>query len=238
MKISLPENNSLPKLHRIQWQILKKMSTDTESRFNEIKPAIMDPRRFTFHLNRLKNLELVRHDTDKGVYLLTEKAKILIAYFTDIPSWGNLPLHSAILLYIEKGGKILVVKRDSQPFLGYTGLPYFLTKQDEFIHQSANKCLTSLGLTGQLTLPLIIEFLFKNPKEVIRHAFMLTYHCSNPSGVIKESSYEGKLSWMEPEELLKVELGYDNSFDAINFFKENNNPNGATVISKVYHTPM
>ncbi|MBM3208945.1 hypothetical protein FJZ40_01490 [Candidatus Shapirobacteria bacterium] len=239
MKIAIPSNEALPRLHEIQWQILKRMSFRPESRFNEIKPKVMDPKRFTYHLNRLKNLDLVRHDFRRGVYLLTDKAKLLTAYFTDIPSWGNLPLNSGILLYIEKSNKVLVVKRDHQPFLGYVGLPYFLTQNNEFVYQSAMEGLRALGLTGKLSLPLIIEVLFKNNRgEFIRHAFMLTYYCRNPKGEVSKRSYEGELSWIEPSALLKIKLGYDNSKDVVDFFSKKQARSGVTIISKVYHTPM
>lgn len=238
-KIVLPSKETFPKLHNIQWQIIRRMSLMSESRFNQIKPKTMDPRRFTYHLNKLKELELIRHDSNKGVYLLTDRAKLLIGYFTDIPSWGNLPLHSAILLYIKKGKKILVVKRDRQPFLGYVGLPYFYTEQDEFVHQSAQNSLKLLGLDGKLKLELIIEVLFKDKQsKVIRHAFMLTYCCQNPKGEVKKRSYEGKLFWMKPTELLKVKLGYDNSRDIVEFFAKKRIRTENTIISKIYHASM
>ncbi len=126
-KIAVPTGEALPKIHQVQWRILRAMSLSASSRFNEIKPKLMDPKRFTYHLDKLQDLGLVTHDKVAGTYTITDKGKVLIAYFTDIPSWGNLPLHSGIMLYIEKEGKVAVVQRDSQPFLGYTGLPYFST---------------------------------------------------------------------------------------------------------------
>lgn len=232
------ENEAFPKLHPVQWQIIKRMSLSPESHFNELKPETMDPTRFTYHLNKLKDLELIRHDPDRQVYLLTDKAKALIGYFTDIPSWGNLPLNSAIMLYVLKDNKVLVVKRDEQPFINFTGLPYFYTEKDEFVHQSAQRALESLGLKGELSLDLIIEVLFKDKKEeVVRHAFMLTYFCKDPGGILCQKSYEGKLFWLSPADFLKSKPGYDNTKDVVNFFIQERPRTGVTVISKTYHTP-
>ena len=231
-------DETFPKLHPVQWQIIKQMSLLSEPHFIDLKPKTIDPRRFTYHLYKLKELDLIRHDAERQSYFLTDKAKALIAYFTDIPSWGNLPLNSGIMLYVLKENKVLVVKRDKQPFIDYTGLPYFYTEKDEFVYQSAQRSLQSLGLTGDLSLDLIIEVLFKNKEEeVIRHAFMLTYYCHEPKGVLKEKSYEGKLFWLSPEDFLAVKPGYDNTKDVVGFFAKSRPHSGVTIISKIYHTP-
>lgn len=239
MKIAMLDKERLPKLHEVQWQILKKMALSAESRYNELKPKIMDPKRFTYHLNKLRVEELIYHDEERGVYLLTERAKTLIAYFTDIPSWGTLSLNGGIMLYIKRGGKILTVKRDRQPFLGYTGILYLAPQKNDFLQETAQRALAEIGLQGKVELGLIVEILFKNAKEeVVRHALMLTYIANEPEGEVKSKSYEGKLEWMSPNELLVAKPGYDNTNDLVEFFERQKQTTGIQVISKIYHTPM
>jgi len=239
MNIAAPDEEKIPKLHEIQWQILKKMSSSIESRFNELKPGEMDPAQFSHHLNQLKKHQLVYHDQDQGVYLLTEKAKVLIAYFTDIPSWGNLPLHGGILLYIVREGKILTVTRDRQPFINYVGLLYSPTRHTQFVAESAKELMIETGLKGVLELALIIEVLFTNKeKRVIRHGFMLTYVCYEPTGKLNERSYEGKLSWMSPKELLMARPGYDNTKDAVEKMNRWKYGDGVRHVAKTYQVEM
>lgn len=239
MKIAIPDDEKIPKLHEIQWQILKMMANSTESRFNEIKPEEMDPTQFSHHLNQLKKHQLVFHDQERGVYVLTERAKVLIAYFTDIPSWGNLPLHGGILLYVVREGKILTVTRDRQPFINHVGLLYSPTRHEQFVEESAKELMSETGLKGELELALIIEVLFTNKeKRVIRHGFMLNYASFEPNGELNERSYEGKLGWMSPKELLAAKPGYDNTKDVVEQMNGWKHGTGARHIAKTYQTEM
>lgn len=232
------EAEAFPKLHPVQWQILGRLSLASGLRFNEIKPKLMDPKRFTYHLTQLQEFGLIRHDPNSQTYQLTDRGKTVIDYFHQIPNWSNLPLNSFILLYIQRSGKVLVVQRNRQPFLNYVGLPSLNTEQGKFVGQTAQEALESFGLKGKPDLKLIIEGLFQSDKEkVIRHAFMLTFFCSNPTGDGKGQCEEGKLFWQTPEELLKAKPGYDNSEDLVRFFNQKSLPAGISIISKIYRTP-
>lgn len=239
MNIAVPDSETIPKLHETQWEILKRMANTTESRFNELKATEMDPAQFNHHLKQLKKHELIYHDQERGVYLLTERAKVLIAYFTDIPSWGNLPLHSGVLLYVVRGGKILTVRRDRQPFINYVGLLYSPTRHEQFVKDSARDLLGEIGLRGALELAVIIEVLFTNKEhKVIRHALMLTYACFEPEGELAQKSYEGELRWMAVEELLKAEPGYDNTKDVVEVMRKWKKGAGVVHLTRTYQTEM
>ncbi len=239
MNIAVPDSETIPKLHETQWQILKEMANTTESRFNELKPDEMDPTQFNHHLKQLKRHDLIYHDQERGVYLLTERAKVLIAYFTDIPSWGNLPLHSGVLLYVARKGKILTVRRDRQPFINYIGLLYSPTRHEQFVKDSATDLIGEIGLRGEPELAVIIEVLFKNKaNKVIRHALMLTYACFEPAGELAQKSYEGELRWMEEKELLRAEPGYDNTKDVIEAMRKWKKGAGVVHLTRTYQTEM
>jgi len=229
-----------PQLHKVQWMILHSMKRREFSRFNQIKPKDMDPRRFVYHLNKLKKLGLVKCDDKTSRYFMTEKAKVLINFFPRMPYFEDLPIDSFILLYIKREEKLLVVKRRYAPYLGNVGIPCFNSEQDKYLHETAQQGLESLGLSGKLELPLLIEVIYKGRETcVVKHACMFTFYIENPRGSVKRECEEGTLFWTKPKELLKVEKGYDNSKDLIDFFeKERELEDGITIISRSYDTPM
>lgn len=226
-------------LHPTQINILKDMSFVLNSRFSDLKPTDMDPKEFTYHLKQLLSKGYITSDKELKTYSLTEKGKLALAYGIDIQSWGNVALHSGILLYIKRDEKILCVKRDKAPFLNYTGLLYYPTDKDFFLEQSANNALKELNLKGDISLKIIIEVLFSNIEgEIIRHASMFTFLVENPKGEIPSKSYEGDLLWLTPSELLNCHPGYDNTKDVVNYMQSEKKFDGIKLTSKRYSTPI
>ncbi|MDD3647145.1 MAG: hypothetical protein PHS44_01410 [Candidatus Dojkabacteria bacterium] len=231
--------SKFPKLHKIQWSILKNMSTREMSRFNDLKPKDMDPKRFVYHLDRLKGFKLICHDKESGRYSLTDEGKMIIAHYEDLPSIENYIIQTYLLLYIKKNDKLLVVKRKHAPYLGFTGNPFANVGTDKYIKISAADNLSRLGLKGELSLNLIMEMIYQNEKKVVRtHGFVYVFYIENPEGESLTSNEEGELFWMAPRELLKVGKGYDNTKDIVEFFESHKfDRNSLRMISKSYSTP-
>jgi DNA-binding HxlR family transcriptional regulator len=227
-------------MHTTQVNILKKMSLTQYSRYSDLKPEDMDPKEFTYHLKQLTSKGYITKDSELKVYTLTEKGKLRLAFGINIQSWGNMPLHSGVMLYIKKDGKVLSVVRDQAPFLNYTGILYYPTRKNLFIDEVAQQALADLGLSGHLKLRVIIEVMFKNDsEEIIRHACMFTYYIEDPIGTIPEKSYEGNLVWLTPNELLNAQPGYHNTKDVVEFFERKDfAKEGIKMISKTYNTPI
>ncbi|MBU0976680.1 MAG: hypothetical protein ABIE03_05050 [Patescibacteria group bacterium] len=231
--------SKFPKLHKVQWQILKKMATQEHFRFNELKPKEMDPRRFVYHLDRLKAFGLILHDKDSGKYWLADGGKMVIAHYEDLPSIEDYVVQTYLLLYIKRKGELLAVKRKHAPYLGFVGNPFVNMVSDEYIRHSAGSALSELGLEGQLSLNLILEMIYKRKDKSVRtHAFIYIFYTENPKGEPKKNNEEGTLSWLTPEELLKSEEYYDNTKDIIEFFESKGfDKNSFKMISKSYSTP-
>lgn len=179
------------------------------------------------------------HDVKKGSYHLTEKSRILIGFFRDIPSYKGMPIDSYILLYIKRDGKILVVERKREPAFGYTGNPAFNTEMDRFLHKTALEGLKSLGLTGKISLLLILEMLYKRKyRQIVSHACIYVFYADEIKGKAIKRNDEGELFWIDPKDLLKVEKGYENSKDIVDFFESNRwVPDCTKIISKSYKIP-
>lgn len=229
--------SKLPKLHLIQWGILRKLGRSAGLRYNDLKPIEMDPHRFTYHMKKLLLLDLI--DERDRVYVLTQKGKLLLNYFNKIPLFKDLPVDSFILLYIKRGKDLLVVERQIAPYLGYIGTPSFAILNNRYVDEVARKALSKLGLKGALSLNLILDILYKSQREVIKHTLIYTFYCSEPKGEAVKRNEEGRLLWMKPSELLNAKKGFDNSRDLIKFFegRRKSSP-GIALISRTYNTPM
>ena len=226
------------RLHKIQWQILKKMSTIEYSRFNELKPKEMDPKRFVYHLGKLKDFRLILHDSKKGNYFLTDRGKMVLAHYEDLPDIEDYFFQTFILLYIKRKGKILVVKRKKAPYLGYTGNPFVNIEKEAYLQVSASNALESLGLKGNLSLNLILEMVYKTAEGKVRtHPFIYVFYSEEPYGEAVRSNAEGTLFCLSPKELSQAEKGYDNTKDIVSFFENKSfDRKSLKIMSRTYST--
>lgn len=233
------DKNYLSKIHLFQWDIILRLKENPEARFNELKPKDMDPKQFTYHLSKLREFELVDYDQKKSKYLLNDKSKLLISFFTKPPSAYEWPSENYILLYIKKNNKVLTVVRKIAPYKGHLGVICCYINNKDSVVDSAEKYFKYLGFDGEISFNLLLEVLYRNEKgEVKNHVFMHVFYGLEPKGVPIVESDEGKLLWTFPNELLKAERGYDNSKDLVDLFE---NPNfdrkRLYFVSKVYSTP-
>lgn len=222
--------NSIPTIHEIQNIILENLANSEGLRYNKIKNFEIDPKRFDYHLDQLISKGLVEYDYKTSLYKLTLYGKELYSIFRSAtPSLKELPVHVFIGLFIKQNNKIVVVKRNAVPHIGHIGIPTFYIKKDKFIHETAEKGFNDLGFTGDLKRSLILETIYKKDKIISKHSNMHVFHCFNPYGELIKSNPEGSLYWIEKEELLTIENGYQNSKEIVTFFENNQNPQNITL---------
>lgn len=213
-------SRAFPRIHRIQWLILRKMISAEQWRFNEIKFEDMDPNQFTHHLKQLLKLELVGYDTASKRYYIDTNGKILMDYFRNIPNFAELPVNTSVLLHVVRDGKILVVKRARVPSLHHIGNPSANTSVDLSLQDTAQALLTSFGLSGELRLSLILEMLYVTKKQLpFTHDLFFVYYSDSVQGDTRSRCDEGELLWMSPNELSKVKKGYKNTKDILALFQ-------------------
>lgn len=224
-------------LHEVQQEILRKLAQKPSLRFNEIKPDELDPRRFVFHLKKLQKLGLVSHNLKSGVYALTETGKFAQEYSECQVS--DMPLFSFASIYVRKDNKILVVERESAPYLGYIGLPTFPVGGPKFMNSSAEDFVKGLRLGGSPILSLILELIYKGRKRKVgEHKFIFTYFLDDPEGEVIQKNSEGRFYWLSPAELLNIKKGYENTIDYVEHFERLDFDPGQIVhINRLYDTP-
>lgn len=227
---------SFSKLHKVQRRIIKKISGSKSARFNELKIEDMDPKRFTYHLKKLVKYGLVKKEMN-GDYKLTDSGKTFISHFEEEDSLLELNVDAYVLLYVKKDSKLLVVKREIQPYFGFTGVPCVNTRRDKTIKQMAQAKLDNLNLTGDLALSLIVEVMYLKNSKPRNHACMFIFYSENVEGAVVNDE-EGEYMWVGPKEILQVEKYYDNSKDLIEHFeREDFDKEELKFISREYNTP-
>ena len=163
-------------MHHIQRDILRRLLTAPALRFKDLKPAGMESNIFMYHLKTLiKENLVVKID---GLYTLTSKGK----HYVDRSSLDSLnvriqPKLITILMVTRQDGKIAILERLHQPFLGYKGLPSGKVHYGESLHRAAERELQEkTGMTDvKLALRGTFIMQFTRADEVVNHIIGYVY---------------------------------------------------------------
>jgi ADP-ribose pyrophosphatase YjhB (NUDIX family) len=200
------------KIHDAQTSILRELLFVPEAGYAELqKPTGLTSDHFSFHINRLIELELVEK-VGRGRYRLTHRGKEYANKLdTDNKTIERQP-KVAVLLAPERtvAGRreLLFQQRLKNPYFGYWGFASGKIRWGETILETAARELKEeTGLTGECRiLGLYHEHTFLEDKsEAVEDKMFFLVHCTKVEGDLLERFEGGTNKWMTAEEARQLD---------------------------------
>lgn len=171
-------------MHHIQRDLLRTLLFVPSARFKDLKPASMESNIFMYHLKMLIKNDYVEK-TDDG-YALTSMGK----HYVDRANLESLhvriqPKIITIVVLERADGKLAILERLHQPFIGFKGFPSGKVHYGESLLDAANRELQEkTGLTG-IDLHLRGNFVmkFSRNNEVVNHIVGYVYYGNAPVAI-------------------------------------------------------
>jgi ADP-ribose pyrophosphatase YjhB (NUDIX family) len=165
-------------MHHIQNEILVSLAGRTPLRFTELKPPTVPNNTFSYHLKRMIETGYITADSDG--YSPTRKALKVIEYITNTKERKHRqPKMITMILLYNKKGETLLLKRSSQPFKEWYGVPSGLVHEGEDLDQAAKRELKEKTALSdiKLTFAGTLDFRYINPetKDIFVHAVSFIY---------------------------------------------------------------
>lgn len=163
-------------MHHIQRDILRSLLNASNKRFKDIKPAGLESNIFMYHLKTLIKEGFVEK-VPEG-YALTAEGK----RFVDRSSLDSLkvriqPKSITILAVENPDGKIAVLERLHQPFIGHKGFPSGKIHYGESLLDAASReLLEKTGLTTALQLRGTFVMRFTLDGTVVNHIIGFVFY--------------------------------------------------------------
>jgi|GEM_PF-538302 ADP-ribose pyrophosphatase YjhB (NUDIX family) len=188
-------------MHFIQRRIITSLANNAPLRFSQLLPPGMPNNTFSYHLKKLLEKGYISLEADG--YMPTRKA-LKTVHFEQAQGVRKLVPRTISMIYITNGqGQVLLIKRHTQPFKHWFGIPSGLIHQNETIQEAARRELfekTTIETTTELPLAGVLDFRYleEESKDTFVHAiaFIYQYHYDGPKSKLEgiETRY-GKLHW-------------------------------------------
>ncbi len=211
-------------LHPIQAKILRELLFKPLARFSELNIAGLTSDHFTFHLNQLLSLGLIKKEPT-GKYELTvrgkEFANRLDTETVEIEKQAKIGV--LIVSTDQKGSelKFLVQKRLKQPYFGFTGFMTGKVHWGETAYEAAARELAEeTGLTAKITLAGIkhkMDYDLEN--KLLEDKFFLVFWARNTKGTLIQKFEGGENSWKTEKEIFEIPDLFDGVQDTIKIVK-------------------
>jgi ADP-ribose pyrophosphatase YjhB (NUDIX family) len=189
-------------LHHIQKEIISSLARTAPQRFSQLQPSQIPNNTFSYHLKKLQQSGYVMLHADG--YIATRKALKTLQYDGPSSKRTSAPVIITVLYITNDAGEVLLLQRNTQPFVGWYGLPSGLVHQGEHLEQAAMRELfekttikaTALKFSGVLDF----QYLEKSSGDLFVHAaaFVYTYHLpSRGEQFTGLQSHYGTLLWSD-----------------------------------------
>jgi len=161
--------------------------------------------KFAYHLKTLEKGGLIKKD--QGAYFLTSKGKSESAFIDgESGKKSKAPLIGVIAVVVNDDGKILLHKRQKEPFYGYWAMPAGKMKFEHTILESAkDEILEETGLTCDLELKGIFSAKTFQQNSLTYNHQMFIVKATNPKGNLIPSTREGNNEWFTFDEIKQLE---------------------------------
>lgn len=189
--------------HEIQRNILLKLIHNPKLTFTELLGERRDSNNFAYHLNVLKNKNLVVQEENH--YLLSSEGKQLSAFIEgDTGNKAVVPTFAHGLI-ARNGDKLLVQRRLKEPFYGYFGFVSGKINYGFNIEECAKRDLTEeTGLVAKKAKIVAINQIktYENNELKFHHIIFLV-RLDEISGDIISKTHKAENYWMELREFTK-----------------------------------
>lgn len=191
-------------LHNTQRDILRKLLVVQVARFKDLKPKGMESNIFMYHLKTLiKEGYITKNDNG---YEMTSKGK----HFVDRANLDSLhirvqPKLITIIVLQREDGKLAILERLHQPFIGFKGFPSGKVHYGESLLGAAERELNEkTGLQSALKLRGNFVMRFYLNEEVVNHIVGYVFYGTTPKSTPLDYKADYFRShWGEKEELFR-----------------------------------
>lgn len=215
-------------MHIIQRRIIRSLAQNAPQRFSELQPPALANNTFSYHLKKLLQTGYI--SLEKEGYIATRKA-FKALHFSDTHNTRKLvPITISMIYITNKNGDVLLIRRRTQPFKYWLGVPSGLIHQNETLDDAARRELfekTTIKASKSLSSAGVLDFRYVDEysNDTFFHAVAFIYHYSyrgNPDKLEGLETKYGKLRWSSleskhilPEVHTIAEMIKDNNFSLV-----------------------
>jgi len=189
-------------MHHIQKDIITSLAHKSPQRFSELQLPSIPNNTFSYHLKKLLQSDYVAR-TDDG-YVATRKTLKALQHASLRDKSANTPAFLTAVCVTNNSGKVLLLQRDTQPFIDYYALPAGLIHQGEHLGDAAARELfektTIRAPRLQFAGVLDFRYLQQVSGDLFVHtvAFVYSYHLPGDGGQLSglKTRY-GTLLWSD-----------------------------------------
>jgi 8-oxo-dGTP diphosphatase len=200
------------KIHEAQTSILRELLFLPMAGFAELqKPTGLASDHFTFHINRLVELNLVER-TKRGEYRLTTSGKEYANRLdTDDHTIERQAKIAVLIVPTRTTGdgtiQYMVQKRLKQPFYGRHGFMSGKLRWGETVSEGAARELEEeTGLTGELSIKGVYHKMdYTKDEQMLEDKHFYVVRADNPEGPFKAAFEGGENYWYTPSEIMALE---------------------------------
>lgn len=189
-------------LHYIQKQIITSLSQLSPQRFSQLQPEGIPNNTYSYHLKKLLQLGYI--ELKKTGYVATRKALKALQYAEEIEKRATTPVFLSAIYVTNDAGKVLLLKRSTQPFVGYYSVPAGLVHQGEHLEEAARRELlekatidaTIVRFAGVLDF----RYLERKSNDLFVHSVAFVYTYRLPGGgehLAGQQTRYGTLEWSD-----------------------------------------
>lgn len=201
------------KIHEAQTSILRELLFVPYSQFSALqKKSGLESDHFKFHIAQLVKAGYVKKSKDG--YSLNQLGKEYANKLdTDSNSIERQP-KSAVIIVAQDRGKVLVQERLKHPYFGFWGYPGGKIRWGETILEAAARELKEeTGLIASMHYEGVYHEHVRSAEtnEILEDKIFHVISATNCSGELLEEFDGGRNSWMEKEELEKIDKKYQST---------------------------
>lgn len=180
--------------------------THPQSKYSELKPRHMEGSKFTYHLQKMINQQLVQKNQD-GTYSLTSKGKLFADRFElDTLTVLEQPRIVCLVACYEPSKGWLLFTRNQQPTIHMAGFAKVDVEFGSMLHDQVSRAFTDLsGLEVALNYRAHGYVTQKTPDGELESRVMIhLYYGENPSGELRLQTDSGTFGWYLDDELTNM----------------------------------
>jgi 8-oxo-dGTP pyrophosphatase MutT (NUDIX family) len=208
----------MEELHQIQMLILRELLFKPQARFSELNIKGLSNDHFSYHINTLIDLDLVKKI--EGKYSLTGKGKEYASRIdTDQVQIEKQPKIGVLVVpykYVKGKKYLLIQERTKEPYFGYRGFLTGKVRYGEKIKETAKRELKEE--TGLDCNNFVIKNMFHDQVVMLEDGklmedklFFITL-AKSPKGKLVNTE-NGKNFWVTEDEFIKLDKKYYNEVE-------------------------
>lgn len=209
-------------LHYIQMQILKELIFNPKAKFSELNKSDIPNDHFSYHLNKLVELDLV--SKINGQYSLTVNGKKYAGKMdTNNYKIEKQPKSGVLIIPIRKikqKTEYLVQQRKKEPYFGYWGFMTGKLRFGEKLYETADRELKEeMGVFGEYKLQFILhEMVYDKIGTQLEDKLFYIVEVREIKGDLLTKTPDGENKWVTKQEFDELSPKYHNEDDIINWY--------------------